>query len=101
MEETKPVTHVLRHLTRDKSSEPLVAFDVSNKGKHPYDNRLLLITPGTALALDLDRDQAADVIDVLRIAFELDGAQNDPWACNYRCCLEEAFTSFGALKTPR
>jgi hypothetical protein len=85
MEDTEPVTHILHHLTHDKSSERLVAFDVSNKGKDPYDNHLLLVTPSTALSLDLDREQAADLIEVLRNAFELDGVQNDAWACSYRC----------------
>jgi hypothetical protein len=83
--DTKPVTHILHHLTRDKSSEPLVAFEVYNKDHDPYDNDLLLITPSTALSLDLNRDQAADLIEVLRNAFELDGAQNGEWECNYRC----------------
>jgi len=81
----KPVDHILDHLTRDKSSERLVAFDLYNKGRDPYDNYLLLVTPSTALSLDLDRDQAEDLIDVLRNAYELDGRQNDQWACNYRC----------------
>ena len=40
----EPVEHILSHLVRGKSSEPLVAFDVSNKGDHPHDNRLLLVT---------------------------------------------------------
>ena len=79
--DTKPVEHILRHLVRDKSTEPLVAFDIYNEGEHPYDNRLLLITPRTALSIDLDRDQAEDLIDVLRSAYELDGVTNDQWAC--------------------
>jgi hypothetical protein len=81
----KPATHILHHLIRDKSGEPLVAFQAYNRGEHQYDNHLLLVTPSTALSVDLDREQAADLIDVLRVAFELDGAVNGEWECNYRC----------------
>ena len=83
--DTEPVEHILSHLVRGKSSEPLVAFDVCNKGDHCYDNRLLLVTPGTVLSLDLDRDQAKDLISVLRTAYELDGVENHGWNCTYRC----------------
>jgi hypothetical protein len=83
--DTEPVTHILHHLTRDKSSEPLVAFEAYNKGDHQYDNHLLLVTPSTALSVHLNREQAADLIDVLRVTFELDGAENGEWECNYRC----------------
>lgn len=81
----KPATHILHHLIRDKLSEPLVAFEVYNKGDHQYDNHLLLVTPSTSLSMDLNREQAEDLIDVLRIVFELDGAENGEWECNYRC----------------
>lgn len=81
----EPVEHILSHLVRGKSSEPLVAFDVSNKGDHPHDNRLLLVTPGTVISLDLYRDQAKDLIEVLRTAYELDGVEDGGWNCTYRC----------------
>ena len=41
--DTNPVTHILDHLARDKSSERLAAFEVYNGGNDPYDNYLLLI----------------------------------------------------------
>jgi hypothetical protein len=82
--DTKPVTHILGHFARDKSSERLVAFEVYNKGHDHYDNYLLLITPGTALSVELDREQAEDLIDVLRNTFALEGADGG-WDCTYRC----------------
>jgi hypothetical protein len=84
--DTEPtITHIMDHLIRDKirdkSTERLIAFKTYNEDLEQYDHCLLLVTPSTSLSLELDREQAEDLIDVLRNAFELDGGRNEQYAC--------------------
>jgi hypothetical protein len=83
--DAKPVTHIMDHLIhdriRDKSSERLIAFKTYNEDLDQYDHCLLLVTPNSAVTVYLDREQAKDLIDTLRNAFELDGGRNEQYAC--------------------